>query len=417
MTSVIWGQSDMDTRTTIAVLLVDDQRIVVEAVRRLLADESDIVLHFELDPLRAIERAVEIGADVILQDLIMPGVDGLDLVRDYRGDERTADLPLVVLSSREEPLSKAAAFARGANDYLVKLPSGPELVARIRYHARVLRAQRERDAAFAELVATQQRLIASEKMAALGVFTAGMAHEINNPANFISVSVQNSAAQLKKFRTFIDDLLDAEADPDIVKEFDTHFLKLETLNETALYGVSRIEHVVKSLRASNPEGVPEMHPANLMETLEDAWYIVEPLLSLPVAVKWELQARPLVECLVAEINQVFIALLTNAGHAIEDAAANRDGIFEPLITLASHEEDDSLVVSVTDNGIGIADDIREKIFDPFFTTKTVGRGSGLGLSMVRDVLQKHKGSITFDSTVGQGSSFTLRLPGIVRDQG
>ena len=88
----------MDTRTDIVVLLVDDQRIVVEAVRRLLADESDIVLHFELDPQRAIERAVEVGADVILQDLIMPGVDGLDLVRDYRNDERTANLPLVVLS-------------------------------------------------------------------------------------------------------------------------------------------------------------------------------------------------------------------------------------------------------------------------------------------------------------------------------
>lgn len=406
----------METHTGITVLLVDDQRIVVEAVRRLLADENDITLHFELDPHKAIERAVEVRADVILQDLILPGVDGLDLVRDYRGDERTVNLPLVVLSSREEPMSKAAAFARGANDYLVKLPSGPELVARVRYHARVLRAQRERDAAFAELVATQQRLIASEKMAALGVFTAGMAHEINNPANFISVSVQNSAVQLKKFRAFIDDLLDAEADPDIVKEFDTHFLKLETLNETALYGVSRIEHVVKSLRASNPEGEPEMLPANLMETLEDAWYIVEPLLSLPVAIKWEIQSRPLVECLVAEINQVFIALLTNAGHALEDAAANRDGIFKPTITITSREQDDGLIVSVTDNGIGIPEDIREKIFDPFFTTKTVGRGSGLGLSMTRDVLQKHQGSIAVESALGQGSTFTLRLPGIVRDQ-
>lgn len=394
----------------ISVLLVDDQRIVGEAVRRLLASESDIVLHFEQNPTNAIERAVEVDAQVILQDLIMPGVDGLDLVSDYRRDERTVMLPLVVLSSREEPLSKAEAFARGANDYLVKLPSGPELIARIRYHARVLGAQRERDAAFAQLVATQQRLVASEKMAALGVFTAGMAHEINNPANFISVSLQNSNALLESFQAFIDDLLDEGADEDIRKAFEGYFLKFQALNETAMYGVSRIEKVVKSLRSNYPEGDPTMLPANLCEAFEEAWHVIQPLISAPMRLRTDFDDTPAVECLVAEMNQAFIALMMNAGHAIEDAQPQRAPETEGIITLRSRTRDCVLQLSIEDDGVGIPVEHLEKIFDPFFTTKEVGRGSGLGLSMVRDVMNKHHGQVTVESTVGKGSVFTLSIP-------
>jgi adenylate cyclase len=148
----------------IDVLLVDDQRIVGEAVRRLLAPNPRIRLHMEQLPERAVERAVEVGALVVLQDLIMPGVDGLDLVVAYRADPRTENVPLVVLSSRDEPATKAEAFARGANDYLVKLPSGPELIARVTYHARGFLAQRERDQAFAALEVSQRQLAARNEL-------------------------------------------------------------------------------------------------------------------------------------------------------------------------------------------------------------------------------------------------------------
>jgi adenylate cyclase len=146
------------------VLLVDDQRIVGEAVRRLLSAEPRIVLHVEQDPRRALARAVEVQATVILQDLIMPEVDGLDLVLEYRQSPPTAEVPLVVLSSREDPVVKAEAFARGANDYLVKLPAGPELVARVLYHSRALRDHRERDAAFAALELSKQQLAKSNEL-------------------------------------------------------------------------------------------------------------------------------------------------------------------------------------------------------------------------------------------------------------
>lgn len=119
----------------VTVLLVDDQPMVGEAVRRMLADQDDIVFHYCQDPTRAIQTAMEIKPTVILQDLVMPEVDGLTLVKFFRGNPKTKDIPLIVLSTKEEPATKAQAFALGSNDYLVKLPDKVELVARIRHHS------------------------------------------------------------------------------------------------------------------------------------------------------------------------------------------------------------------------------------------------------------------------------------------
>jgi sigma-B regulation protein RsbU (phosphoserine phosphatase) len=133
------------------VLIVDDQRIVAEAVRRMLAPEGDLVLTWCGDAAAALETARTLKPDVILQDLVMPDADGLDLVDAFRADPALTGVPLIVLSSKEEPAIKAESFARGAADYLVKLPDRIELVARIRHHAAGHRARRERDVAWAAL--------------------------------------------------------------------------------------------------------------------------------------------------------------------------------------------------------------------------------------------------------------------------
>jgi len=117
------------------VLLVDDQAMIGEAVRRGLAHEDNIDFHFCADPHQAVQQAMRIKPTVILQDLIMPGLDGLTLVREYRSNPATQDIPIIVLSTKEDPLVKRAAFAAGANDYLVKLPDTIELVARISYRS------------------------------------------------------------------------------------------------------------------------------------------------------------------------------------------------------------------------------------------------------------------------------------------
>lgn len=142
----------------VKVLLIDDQPLIGEAVRRMLVGEEDVEFHYCRDPNQAIAEAHRIGPTVILQDLVMPDVDGLDLVRRYREDDRTRDVPLIVLSTKEEPTTKAEAFARGANDYLVKLPDRLEVLARIRYHSKGYISQIQRDEAFRALQESQKAL-------------------------------------------------------------------------------------------------------------------------------------------------------------------------------------------------------------------------------------------------------------------
>ncbi len=148
------------TEHTITVLLVDDQAIIGEAVRRMLQDQPDISFHYCSDPTRAVRLAEEIAPTIILQDLVMPDVDGLTLVKFFRANEKTRDIPLIVLSTREEAATKAEAFALGANDYLVKLPDKIELLARIRYHSRGYINLLQRNEAWRALVASQKTLAA-----------------------------------------------------------------------------------------------------------------------------------------------------------------------------------------------------------------------------------------------------------------
>lgn len=143
----------------IMVLLIDDQVMVGEAVRRALASEPDIEFHYCADPAQALVLAQQIKPTVILQDLVMPGVDGMRLVHDYRADPATRDIPVIVLSTKEEPLVKKEAFAAGINDYLVKLPDPIELVARIRHHSRAYLNQLQRDEAYRALRESQRKLL------------------------------------------------------------------------------------------------------------------------------------------------------------------------------------------------------------------------------------------------------------------
>jgi len=140
------------------VLLVDDQMMVAEGIRRMLVDEEDIVFHYCNDPHKALEKTIELKPTVILQDLIMPDIDGYTLVDTYRKNTHTKNIPVIVLSTKEDPEDKSLAFERGANDYLVKLPDKIELIARIRAHSKSYLTQLQRDEAFKELRDLQSEL-------------------------------------------------------------------------------------------------------------------------------------------------------------------------------------------------------------------------------------------------------------------
>lgn len=150
----------------IKVLLVDDQNIVGEQVKRMLAEATDIEFHFCMDPTLAISKAVEIEPTIILQDLVMPDVDGLTLVKFYRSHPKIKDIPVIVLSSKEEASTKAEMFEKGANDYLVKLPDKVELIARIRYHSKAYINLLQRNDAYNSLEKSQKALASELNKAA-----------------------------------------------------------------------------------------------------------------------------------------------------------------------------------------------------------------------------------------------------------
>jgi len=157
------------------VLLVDDQLIIVEAVRRMLSDQPDVEFHYVTDAARALQVAQQLQPTVILQDLVMPEVDGFALIQQYRADEILRNVPVIVLSSKEDPKLKAHSFATGANDYMVKLPDRLELVARVRYHSSAHISRLQRDQAFMFLRQSQRELaeanVQLQKLAALDGLT------------------------------------------------------------------------------------------------------------------------------------------------------------------------------------------------------------------------------------------------------
>jgi phosphoserine phosphatase RsbU/P len=154
------------TQHKVTVLLIDDQPMIGEAVRRMLAGEPDIDFHYNRDAAKALPEADRVKPTVILQDLVMPEIDGLSLVKEFRANEATRETPLIVLSTKEEPTVKAEAFALGANDYIVKLPDRLELLARIRYHSRGYINLLERNEAYAALLESERRLASEVQQAA-----------------------------------------------------------------------------------------------------------------------------------------------------------------------------------------------------------------------------------------------------------
>src|ERR1051325_2161790 len=145
-------------KNDVMVLLVDDQFMIGEAIRRVLAEQPDMDFHYCSDPAEALVAVRKIKPTVILQDLVMPGIDGLSLVQQYRANPATRDIPVIVRSTKEDPAVKSEAFAAGANDYLVKLPDNIELIARIRYHSKSFLSQVQRDQAYRALRHSQQQL-------------------------------------------------------------------------------------------------------------------------------------------------------------------------------------------------------------------------------------------------------------------
>ncbi len=274
-----------------------------------------------------------------------------------------------------------------------------------------------------QLQETQQQMVLQGKMAGLGTLTAGVAHEINNPTNFVHVAAQNQSVDLAEFEHYVAQLIEADDAPEVVQGFATRFAKLHANLNTVLNGTERIKGIVRDLRAFTRLDEADKKSLCLSECITSTLNLVRTSWLEKVEFICDIRDDPLVECWPALLNQVFMNLLVNGCQAIEEkllaekaaqegvapATADTVAIVGKLwIRLFKHEG--VLHIVFEDNGIGMSEAAQERVLEPFYTTKAVGSGTGLGLSIAFGIIEKHGGSLRFTSQLGQGSCFTVRLP-------
>ncbi|QIZ73631.1 response regulator [Oxynema aestuarii AP17] len=429
-------------RRGIVVLLVDDRPIVAEAVKRLLKYETDIEFHYCQDGAQVIPLAEKIQPTVILLDLLMPDVDGLVLLRFLRAHESTREVPVVMLSTNDDPQKKAEAFSNGANDYLIKLPDRVELVARIRYHSdaylnllkryeveltraynqelerRVEERTRELTETLAHLQETQSQLIQSEKMSSLGQLVAGIAHEVNNPISFIAGNIEHTSEYVQNLLELIELYERHYPEPsqeirDFQQEIDLSFVRedLEKIVDSMKMGTDRIREIVLNLRTFSRLDESDMKFVDIHEGIESTLLILQHRLKdSSIEIVKNYGDLPLVECYAGQLNQVFMNLLANAIDAVN--SIEEEGRSPQIeIETSLNETDDRVSIRISDNGVGIPEEVKNRIFDPFFTTKPVGEGTGLGLSIgYQIVTDKHQGAIECESSPESGTEFTITIP-------
>jgi len=267
--------------------------------------------------------------------------------------------------------------------------------------------------AYGELKTTQVQMLQREKMASIGQLAAGVAHEINNPIGFIMSNLGTLGKYLERIRRFIsaqDEIISELEGEEVARRRDLtkktlkidYILKdIDSLVSESLDGAERVKMIVQDLKSFSRVDEAEMKMVDLRECLDSTINIVWNELKYKATLKKEYGDVPPLRCNPQQLNQVFMNLLVNAGHAIENQGE---------IGVRTCQEGENAVIAISDTGCGITEDIAARIFEPFFTTKEVGKGTGLGLSISYDIVKKHNGEISVKSEQGRGTTFTVRIP-------
>jgi two-component system, NtrC family, sensor kinase len=289
-----------------------------------------------------------------------------------------------------------------------------ELAERHRVESALQKEKKEQRALIRKLEDVHSQLLQSEKMASIGQLAAGVAHEINNPIGYVYSNLGTLEKYVEDTFSLIDLFEQAEGaitDTEVrnrlqeaKKKLDIAFLKtdLRALMDESKEGITRVKVIVQNLKDFSHAGdSDEWNFSDLHKGLDSTLSIVNNEIKYKADLVKEYGNLPEVECLASQLNQVFMNLLVNAAHAIEEHGT---------ISIRTGREGDEVWVDIADTGQGIPPENLQKIFDPFFTTKPVGKGTGLGLSLSYGIVQKHHGRMEVQSEVGKGSTFRVWLP-------
>ena len=406
----------------LSVLLIEDNPGDAHLVRVYLNCDDDISLHWESSLGQALGFLAADSADVILADLHLPDCYGLKIVETLILNH--PEIPVIVLTGQKADELANKAIEMGAEDYQVKDELDERYLRKaLRYAVQrhhLSHCVRQTCATLEErnqqLKEAQMKLVQHEKLATIGQLSAGIAHEINNPLGYLKSNIGTMRMYTRHLIEYVSILLDHNDCRIAGAEYKR--LRIGTILDDyadvldeAEDGVERIEDICRNLKIFTHRGVSNVSEADLNACLKSTVRVAWNALKYHAEVKYDLDDDlPLVTCMPQELNQVFMNLLLNAAHAIEEKVGfAQDKQQRGTITITTCCNGDWVKVGVTDTGCGIPEHVLPHIFDPFYTTKAAGVGSGLGLSLSSDVISRHCGSIDVD-TSPHGTTFTLVLP-------
>ncbi|MDA0267369.1 MAG: response regulator [Cyanobacteria bacterium] len=441
------------------VLLVDDQPANLKVLSESLRHEDWVTL-VAPDGESALEQVAYSKPDLILLDVLMPGIDGFETCNRLKSNPETAAIPVIFMTALSDIFDKVKGFEIGAVDYITKPFQQEEVIARVKLHlrlhhlsqklshkveeqalteaklqklnqeleARVEARTAELSESLKQLQQMQTQLIQSEKMSAIGQLTAGIAHEINNPVGFIH-------GNLDYVEEYTDDLIklvklyrdnSPEPIPTIKKQVDAIDLDfvsgdLAKILASMRMGTDRIVNIVSSLKQFSRIEKDKKPGFDIHGGIDDTLTILSSKLKETkdrptIQVTKTYGELPPITCNYSQLNQVFMNILANAIDALEERDQGRaweviEASPSCINITTCFSDQDGVTLKISDNGLGMSDAVQRNIFDPFFTTKDIGKGTGMGLAISHQIIvQNHQGSLECHSVPGQGTTFVIQLP-------
>jgi len=423
------------------ILIVDDNSANLGVLSDALS-QAGFEVRVAKSGKMALERVKYALPDLILLDVMMPEMDGFETCRRLQANPETTQIPVIFMTALSDTANKVEGFQLGAVDYITKPFQQEEVLARVKLHLKLhvlaekleeknmLLEQKvvEVSKAYEDLQQMQIKLIQSEKMSGLGQLAAGIAHEINNPINFIagnlSYAQEYAHNLLKIIHLYQEDYVNPT--PRIqaaIDEIELEFLEedfIKILNSINL-GTQRIQEIVKSMRIFSRVDEAEVKTVNIHEGIDSTLTLLHHRLKAKpdhpeIELIKEYGPIPQVECHAGQLNQVFMNIISNAIDALDES--NQQRSFAEIqqhpnrIQISTKVIDDNWVaIHISDNGRGVCETVGPKLFDPFFTTKPIGKGTGLGLSISYQIIvEKHGGRLYCQPILGKGIEFVIEIP-------
>ena len=367
------------------VLVVEDNPDIIRVIHLTLRR------HFKVmaapDGQKGLEMAKANAPNLIVTDLMMPVMDGLELTRHLRADPSTKHIPIIMLTARGDVEDRVTGLDTGVNAYLSKPFSAKELLSTTR--------------GLLNIQETQADILLTQRLDSLETIAGGLAHEINNPLNYIKNSVTRVQMDMAEVLQLLHQ--GRELQPEEAQKLHKLEERVKRMFDTAESGVKRIAGTVQLMGRYSREGytrAPRDH--DVFAAARDVVGLVLPATGRDVQVTIDLPGEGVIECIPEEFNQVLTNLVQNAIEAVAEGTGT--------VAISGRVHEGQVLLYVKDNGPGIPEDVRAKIFTPFFTTKGPGRGMGMGLTITWRVVQSLGGSIVVHSEVGVGTEFELRMP-------